>query len=96
MADNNSGRVTTRQFYEALIEQTKEMGKMELRIVDKINEGITVHQEYQKKVDAKLAADHVRIGALEGDVEKLEKWDKRIGILSVIGSVIASAIGIEK
>ena len=96
MSENNSGRVTTRQFYEALVEQTKEMGKMELRIVNKINDGIAAQQELQKSVESRLTADYERIGALEGDVEKLEKWDKRIGILSVIGSVIASAIGIEK
>jgi len=97
MSENNdSGRVTTRQFYDALVDQTKEMGKMELRIVDRINVGITAQQEFQQSVEARLAAGSERFKHFDSDIKDLKKWDRGIGIISVIGSIIASAIGMDK
>lgn len=101
--DLNSGRVTTRQFYDKLVEQTKEVGeikleigKMELRIVDRINQGITAQQDYQLGVEARLTAGSVHFNHLDDDVKKLEKWDKRLGLLSAVGSIIAAALGIDR
>ena len=98
MSENqkNSGRVSTQQFYEALLKQNDRMDNMERRILERVDRSIEMQQEYQNKADARFAADYVRLDALEGNVENLEKWDKRIGVLSVIGNIIASAIGIEK
>jgi len=100
---HNELKVQTQVITDLRLEQTKERGEirlamsaMELRIVDRISEGITSQQEYQKGADTKLAADKIRIGALENDVEKLEKWDKRIGILSAVSSVIAAALGLDR
>jgi len=103
----NSGRVSTQQFHDEQIKATEaigdirlEMSAMELRIVEKINktitDGITAQLEYQKGADAKFAADKVRIGTLEGNVEKLEKWDKRIGVVSAISTIIGGILGIDR
>ena len=35
---NNSGRVTTREFYNALLDQNKQRSEMELRIIEKLSE----------------------------------------------------------
>jgi len=96
MSDNqeNSGRVTTREFFNALLAQNDRMDKMERRILERVDRSIEVQQEYQTRADARFAADYVRIGALEDDVDKLKLWDKGIAILSIIGS--AFGIGIDK
>ena len=96
MTEDNSGRITTKQFYDELVKQTKEMGQMELRIVDRINVGITSQQEYQTKVDARLAAGSVHFKKFEKDIDNLKLWDKGLGILALIGTAIATAIGIRK
>jgi len=94
--NNDSGRVTTREFFNALLAQNDRMGQMELRIVNKINEGITAQQEFQQGVEARLATGSERFKHFDSDIKDLKKWDRGIGILSVIGSIIASAIGIDK
>ena len=100
---HNELKVQTQVITDLRVEQTKERGEirlamsaMELRIVDRINAGISSQQDYQQGADAKFATDKVRIGSLEGDVEKLEKWDKRIGILSAVSSIIAGILGIDR
>ena len=35
---SNSGRVTTREFYDALLDQNKQRSDMELRIMEKLSE----------------------------------------------------------
>ena len=102
MTEDNSGRITTKQYYEALQEQTKElgtitkeMGQMELRIVKEIHAGITSQREYQTKVDARLAAGSVHFDKFEKDIDNLKLWDKGLGILALIGTAIATAIGIR-
>ena len=103
MTNKPSGRVTTRELYNALIEQTekiggisKEMSQMELRIVEKIHVGIVSQQEYRTQTDARLAAGSVHLKHLDDDVNNLKLWDKGIGILALIGTAIASAIGFDK
>ena len=99
--NKNGGRVTTAQFHQAQLEQIKEMGNlrlelssMELRIVEKINEGIKAQQEYQKGTDAKLATDKTRLDNHDDVIKNLKIWDRALGILSIIGSVFG--IGIKQ
>jgi len=96
MTNKASGRVTTRELYGALIDQTKAMGEMEIRIIDRINIGISSQRDNQQQVEARLAAGAVHFENLEKDVDNLKLWDKGIGILALIGTAIASAIGINK
>jgi len=96
MTEDNSGRITTKQFYDELVKQTKEMGQMELRIVDRINVGIASQQEYQTKVDARLAAGSVHFDKFEKDIDNLKLWDRGLGALTLVATAIATAIGIRK
>jgi len=92
MTEDNSGRITTKQFYDELVKQTKEMGQMELRIVDRINVGITAQQEYQQRVDARLAAGSVHFEKFEKDIDNLKLWDRGIAILAMLGSALGIGI----
>ena len=96
MTAENSGRVSTQEFYKALIEQTEKLGKMEVRIIDRINAGITSQQEYQTKVDARLAAGSVHFDKFEKDIDNLKLWDRGMGALTLVATAIATAIGIRK
>lgn len=97
---NNSGRVTTREFYEALLDQNKQREQMELRIIGKIDEVIAIHNDFQVRTEARLAAGNTKFENIEADIDKLDDsvedlklWDRRLGIIAVIGSAIATAIG---
>lgn len=96
MTGENSGRISTKTFYAALLKQTEKMGEMEVRIIDRISEGITSQQEYRIQTDARLAAGSVHLEHLDDDIKSLKLWDRGLGIVSIIGSTIASIIGIEK
>jgi len=94
--DNDGGRVTTREFYEALLDQNKQRADMERRIITKIDDGITAHTEFQISTEARLAAGNVKFKNLEDDIDKLKLWDRGLGVLSVISSTLAGIIGSNK
>lgn len=77
----NGNRITTRQFYEALLQIKGEMGDMERRITNKID-CIPAHQ--------------AQIDALDYDVKELRKksnlWDGINSIGLVLGAIIAATI----
>ena len=49
----------------------------------------------QDDMDAKLSMVCKDVAQHETDIEKLQRWDKGIGVLAVIGSVIAGVLGRE-
>lgn len=96
-----SGQVTTKQFHKVQLEQVKEIGAlklemsgMELRIIEKINDGIKAQQEYQQKADAKLATDKARLDNHDDEIKNLKIWDRALGVLSMIGT--AFGVGIKQ
>jgi len=94
--NENGGRVSTQQFYKALLKQNDRMDNMERRILERVDRGIEMQRDYQQQTDARLAAATVHLEEVDKDIDGLKKWDRGIGLLSVVGSVIASIIGLDQ
>jgi len=92
---NNSGRVTTREFYEALLDQNKQREQMELRIVGKIDDVITLFHNFEVKTEARLAAGNEKFENIDEEIKSLKKWDKIIGYGDAILAFIAAALGLR-
>ena len=56
---NNSGRVTTREFYNALLDQNKQRSEMELRIMEKLSEIREENAEDRTSVKSLLRRDTI-------------------------------------
>jgi len=90
-ADNptNGSRVTTQQFYEALLGIKDEMSEMERRILSKIDD-IPDHSNNITDI-----CKH--IDGLEGDVEDMRKqnrvWDGINSVAVILGTVIGVRLG---
>lgn len=94
--DNNGGRVTTREFYEALLKQNDKMDHMEQRIVGKLDKII----DRQIDIRQELSVHCSRLDEMEKDVDKLSKLDKIIGgitgTLAIIAAAIAGYLGVTR
>lgn len=77
----NGGRVTTQQFYEAL-------RKMD----ERINRRLDILLEGQTRVSTIVEAHEKRLDKHEGDIESLERSDRRWAGLSGIIAAIAGAV----
>ena len=82
MTDNGEGRVTTREFYKALLEQNERMDVMERRILDKID--CMVPHEELKRVE----------GRIDRHEDRLDEGDKANKIIAAIGLVITGLLAI--
>ena len=78
---NDSGRVTTREFYNALLNQNDRMDTMERRILTRID-GVTEGFATKKDVED-----------LEEDVADLKKRNKIIDVALSIGIIFSTTIG---
>jgi hypothetical protein len=79
--NDNGGRITTREFYTALLDQNKERADMEGRLGDKID---LIHSDIAAN-NEKLEAHDKRISSNSTDI-------KKVGGLNAIATVIASTI----
>ena len=86
---NNSGRVTTREFYDALLDQNKERADMERRLGDKLD-GITSSIAAN---DEKFKAQDKRIDENSGEIKKTRNLNAGIALLA---STIAGILGVNK
>ena len=91
MADENTsnGRITTQQFYEALLNVKDEMSEMERRILAKID-GIPIHSNQITDI-----CKH--IDGLEDDIDDIQKkgrvWDGINSVAVIIGTLIGARLG---
>ena len=94
-ANDNGGRVTTREFYNALLDQKKEMVDMERRIIG----GIDDIKQIQADTESRLAVGSTRFEGQDTKIEINRKNIIRVGsvnaILMTVGSYIAAKLGIE-
>jgi len=81
-----------KSYTDAVLEFSDRLGIVERRIIDKLDKNF----EWQRGVDARLATGAEKFKHLENDVHNLKLWDRGLGILTVIGTAIATAIGIRE
>ena len=86
MADETNNRITTREFYDALIEQNKRMVEMERRIVEKIDSIRNCKVEEHQAIYAEIADVRVKSNRIDGV----------ISAAVVLGNSIAIAFGIRQ
>jgi len=97
---DNGGRVTTREFYEALLKQNEYMGIMERRIVTKldiITSDNAASEERFRATENKIDTCHA---TLTKDIDKNAKEIGKVRnlntLIALLGSTIAGIIGINK
>jgi len=81
-----------KSYTDAVLEFSDRLDVVEQRIIDKLDKNF----EWQRGVDSRLATGAEKFKHLEKDIDHLKLWDKGLGVVSIIGSTIASIIGIEK
>ena len=94
--NEKNGRVTTREFYDALLAQTKEMADMECRIMG----GIGDVKQIQSDTEARLATGSARFTGQDKRIDKAEKTIEKVRnlntFIALLGSTIAGIIGVNK
>jgi len=102
MATENGGRVTTQEFYTALLKQADNRMEMERRIITRLDSIIEAQNDFSKvtlasitECGVKQQAANDRIKANEEAIKTLGKWDKGIVVVSTIFSTIAGIIGFD-
>lgn len=94
-ANDNGGRVTTREFYNALLDQKKENADMERRIMG----GIDDIKQIQTDTEARLSVGSTRFEGQDSKIEINRKNIIRVGsinaILMTVGSYVAAKLGIK-
>ena len=83
---SNGGRVTTREFYDALLDQNKSRADMEIRILDRLDD-IT---SSQSAAEERFKSQDKRITTNTADIKKVGGVN---AFLAVIGSTIATLLG---
>jgi len=81
-----------KSYTDAVLEFSDRLDVVEQRIIDKLDKNF----EWQREVDARLATGAEKFKGIEKDIDNLKLWDRGLGIVSIIGSTIASIIGIER
>ena len=82
MSQNTSnGKVTTREFYNALLEQNKERAAMENRLGDKID---TIHSE--------IAANNEKFKACDKRISTNTTDIKKVGSLNALATIVAATV----
>ena len=89
MSDMSNGRVTTREFYEALLDQNKQRADMETRLGDKID---LIHSDIAANNEKFIAHDK-RIDGNSTEIKKVRNLNAGIALLA---STIAGIIGINR
>lgn len=91
-----NGRVTTREFYEALLNQNDRMDKMERRIIGRLDD----IKQFQIDTETRLATGSQRFKDMEACIETNKTDIRRVGWLNgflvVLGSAIATILGTQK
>ncbi len=83
MTGNNSGRVTTQQHYEAIMQLRDEAHERELRIMDKLDDGF-------QSLEAKLVH---RMDLQDQRIDRVASWEKVIGIVATVWPGLATVLG---
>ena len=93
---SNGGRVTTREFYEALLDQNKQRADMETRLGDKIDD---IHSEIAKgevryeAMGKRCVALTKRVDTNTDDIKKVRNLNAGIALLA---SSIAGFLGMRQ
>ena len=92
----SNGRVTTREFYEALLDQNKQRADMETRLGDKID---LIHSDIAKgevrfeAMEKRCVVIAKRVDTNTDDIKKVRNLNAGIALLA---STIAGIIGINR
>ena len=81
MSPTDNGRITTREFYAALLDQNKERGAMETRLGDKID---LIHSDIAANNEKFISHDK-RISSNATDI-------KKVGGLNAFATIVAATI----
>ena len=91
-----NSRVSTKEFYEALLNQNDRMDKMERRIIGRLDD----IRQFQIDTETRLAAGSQRFKDMEVSIATNRTDIRKIGglngLVAVIGSVIAGILGTQK
>ena len=93
---NSSGRVSTREFYEALLNQNEAMSQMDRRLVKRLDIILSDNAEFkaeQAKSEARLDATDKRI---DENVDSIKNVRNLNAFIALLGSTIAGIIGVNK
>ena len=96
---SNGGRVTTREFYEALLDQNKQRSEMETRLgvkIDSIHTSIAVNAEKCDALEKRIDKNEGRIGDHDTDFKDVRKAQKVWGIIDgggTIGAILLALLG---
>lgn len=90
--NDNSGRVTTREFYEALLDQNKQRADMEGRLGDKID---GIHSSIAVNTEKNDAVEK-RVSKAEGDIKTNSKNIKIVGSIEAGIALALGFLGITK
>ena len=89
MSPTNNGRITTREFYAALLDQNKERSAMESRLGDKID---LIHSDIAANNEKFIAHDK-RIDGNSAEIKKVRNLNAGIALLT---GTIAGILGVNK
>ena len=93
---DNGGRVTPREFYDALMDQNKARAKMELRLGDKIDDitsAIAASNVRFEAMDKSCISISKRIDTNVADITKVRNLN---AILTALFSSIAAFVGLSR
>ena len=92
MTDKNGGRVSTREFYEALLNQNERMDEIERRTIRKIDElGANLDSKFASL--ATVDECHRLEGRIDKNADRLNEGDRANKLIVAIGTVIAAILG---
>ena len=95
---SNGGRVTTREFYDALLDQNKARSDMELRLVGKldgITSAIAACEERAIAQDKRIDDNHDRLNDHDDDLKVVRRDQKIVGGANAFFAAVAGLIGLN-
>ena len=87
--NDNGGRITTREFYDALIDMDRRLGDK----IDNINSGLAKGDARFAAMDKSCIAINKRIDTNSADIKKVGGLN---GIATIVAATIAGIIGVNK
>ena len=96
MPEKNGGRISTKTFYEALLNQNKEASEREQRIIAKIDTLSIVVSGVAKQPEicqAYFENMNNRIDSNKKEIEKSRLWEKLLALFTMIAAALGIASG---
>ena len=87
--NDNGGRVSTREFYNALLDQNKQRADMETRLGEKID---LIHSDIATNNERFISHDK-RISTNASDIKKVRNLNTAVALLA---STVAGILGVNR